>query len=100
MENHNIAIASNHIGPEGKASDRIYGSPAGGSEITLIQSDYTQYSGKIHKKQLIQKGMDGNNFKSHCFVTDDGRWFDRAGIPMMAPNNVVEEEDDSEASDG
>ena len=92
MENNKIII-SNHIGPEGAPADRIYGSPASGGHLRLIQADYTDYKGKIHKKQLILKGIDGNNFKSHCFVTDDGRWFDRTGIPMLKPTEVVEDED-------
>ena len=86
-------IVSNHIGPEGAPADRIYGSPASGGNVRLIQADYSTYKGKIHKKQLILKGIDGNNFKSHCFVTDDGRWFDRTGIPMLKPTEVIEDED-------
>ena len=94
MENSNIIIVSNHIGPNGEPADRIYGSPASGGHLRLIQADYTNYKGKIHKKQLILKGIDGNNFKSHCFVTDDGRWFDRTGIPMLKPTEVIEDEED------
>ena len=93
MENSNIIIVSNHIGPNGEPADRIYGSPASGGHLRLIQADYTNYKGKIHKKQLILKGIDGNNFKSHCFVTDDGRWFDRTGIPMLKPSEVIEDEE-------
>ena len=89
----NYRIESNHIGPDGAPADRIYGSPASGGQLRLIQSDYTDYKGKIHKKQLILKGIDGNNFKSHCFVTDDGRWFDRTGIPMLKPSEVIEDEE-------
>ena len=92
MEN-KTTIVSNHIGPNGEPADRIYGSPASGGHLRLIQADYTNYKGKIHKKQLILKGIDGNNFKSHCFVTDDGRWFDRTGIPMLKPTEIVEDED-------
>jgi hypothetical protein len=84
-------IESNHIGPDGSPMDRIYSNPNG--NVRLIQADYTDYQGKIHKKQLILKGIDGSNFKSHCFVTDDGRWFDRTGIPMLKPNEIVEDED-------
>ena len=91
-DNTNYTIVSNHIGPNGEPADRIYGNPASGGHLRLIQSDYTDYKGKIHKKQLILKGIDGNNFKSHCFVTDDGRWFDRGGLPMLAPNNLAAED--------
>jgi hypothetical protein len=38
------------------------------------------------------KGMDGNNFKSHCYVTDDKRWFDRGGMPILPPDDVVVED--------
>ena len=93
MENNNYTIVSNHIGMNGEPVDRIYVSPASGGHLRLIQADYSTYKGKIHKKQLILKGIDGNNFKSHCFVTDDGRWFDRTGIPMLKPTEVIEDED-------
>ena len=94
MENSNLIIVSNNIGPDGAPADRIYGSPASGGNVRLIQADYSTYKGKIHKKQLILKGIDGNNFKSHCFVTDDGRWFDRTGIPMLKPSEGIEDEED------
>ena len=90
-DNTNYTIVSNHIGINGEPVDRIYGNPFG--QLRLIQADYSTYRGKIHKKQLILKGIDGNNFKSHCFVTDDGRWFDRTGIPMLKPTEVIEDED-------
>ena len=93
MDDNKYTIVSNHIGLNGEPADRIYGSPASGGQLRLIQSDYTDYKGKIHKKQLILKGIDGNNFKSHCFVTDDGRWFDRTGIPMLKPTEVIEDEE-------
>ena len=93
MDDNKYTIVSNHIGLNGEPADRIYGSPASGGQLRLIQSDYTDYKGKIHKKQLILKGIDGNNFKSHCFVTDDGRWFDRTGIPMLKPIEVIEDEE-------
>ena len=93
MESNKYTVVSNHIGLNGEPVDRIYGSPASGGQLRLIQADYTTYTGKIHKKQLILKGIDGSNFKSHCFVTDDGRWFDRTGIPMLKPNEIVEDED-------
>jgi hypothetical protein len=96
-DNTNYTIVSNHIGMNGEPADRIYGSPASGGNVRLIQADYSTYKGKIHKKQLILKGIDGNNFKSHCFVTDDGRWFDRTGIPMLKPTEIVE--DETEATD-
>ena len=93
MDDNKYTIVSNHIGMNGEPEDRIYGSPASGGQLRLIQADYSTYKGKIHKKQLILRGIDGNNFKSHCFVTDDGRWFDRTGIPMLKPTEVIEDEE-------
>ena len=87
MENNNYTIVSNHIGINGEPVDRIYGNPFG--QLRLIQADYTEYKGNIKKKQLIKQGIDGNNFKSYCFVTDDGRWFDRGGLPIDKPTNLV-----------
>ena len=90
MESNKYTVVSNHIGPNGEPVDRLYGSPFG--NLRLIQADYTEYKGNIKKKQLIKQGIDGNNFKSYCYVTEDGRWFDRGGIPMLPPDDVVEEE--------
>ena len=92
MESNKFTVVSNHIGLNGEPVDRIYGNPFG--QLRLIQADYTEYKGNIKKKQLIKQGIDGNNFKSYCFVTDDGRWFDRGGISMLPPDDVVEDEED------
>ena len=86
-----IQIVSNHMGPEGESIDRIYGSPASGGSMRLINKDYSQYKGKITKRSLTKKDLNGNNFRSHCYVTDDNRWFDRAGMPIHKPNSIVEE---------
>jgi hypothetical protein len=83
-------IVSNNIGPNGEPADRIYGNPSG--QLRLVNADYTEYKGNIKKKQLIKKGTDGNNFKSHCYVTDDNRWFDRGGMPILPPDDVVVED--------
>ena len=93
-DNNNYTIVSNHIGPNGEPADRIYGNPFG--QLRLIQADYTTYKGNIKKKQLIKKDMDGNNFKTFCYVTEDGRWFDRGGISMLPPDDVVEEENEDD----
>ena len=94
MESNKYTVVSNHIGLNGEPVDRLYGSPFG--NLRLIQADYTEYKGKIKKKQLIKKGIDGNNFKSYCYVTEDGRWFDRGGLPILPPEDIVEEEDQDE----
>lgn len=84
-------IVSNNIGPDSKPVDRLYGVP-GNDSVYLVQADYSRYSGRIFRKQIILADVNGNNFKSHCFVTADGRWFDRAGLPMEAPSSTVDEE--------
>ena len=60
--------------------------------IRLIQKDYTTYKGSF-KKALNIKGVDGNNFRSYCYVTDDNRWFDRCGMPISKPKNLVGDKD-------
>jgi len=72
--------------------DRIYGG-VHRSDQKLIQKNGSTYTGKIHKKRRLVKGMDGNNFYSECRVTADGRWFDNSGFPIEAPTKVEEEEE-------
>ena len=59
--------------------------------MRLINKDYSQYKGKITKRSLTKKDLNGNNFRSHCYVTDDNRWFDLAGMLIPNPNSIVEE---------
>ena len=73
-------VVSNMVGDEGQAIDRIYGAPASGGDDKLINKDFTEYKGKIHKRATSVKDLDGSRFRSHCFVTDDNRWFDRCGM--------------------
>ena len=88
-----ITIVSNHMGPNGTSIDRLYGSPASGGTLRLIQKDYSTYKGSISKKATTIKGVDGNNFRSYCYVTDDNRWFDRCGMPISKPKNLVGDKD-------
>ena len=67
--------------------DRLYGGLTG--KDRLVNKDGTVYSGKIEKKRITVKGSDGNNFFSHVYETADGRWFDRGGLPIDKPNNLV-----------
>jgi len=83
-------VVSNCIGPNKTPIDRLYGSIYG--QQYIIQKDFSTYKGKIHKKSLIKKGMDGNKFRSHCYVTDDNRWFDRSGLPIKEPKTVITDE--------
>jgi hypothetical protein len=68
--------------------DRIYGGGAcGKNAFRLVQKDGTTYEGKLHKRQTRVKFSE-NEFLSHVFVTDDERWFDRAGMPIHKPKNL------------
>lgn len=89
----NYKLISNHMGPDGESIDRIYGSPASGGHMRLMQRDYTQYKGAIHKRAITCKDLDGSKFRSHVYVTDDNRWFDRCGLPIDKPTNLVSEKD-------
>ena len=66
--------------------DRIY-SGVHRSDQRLIQKDRSTYTGKIHKKRRLVKGI-GDNFYSECRVTADGRWFDNSGFPIEPPTKV------------
>jgi len=66
--------------------DRIY-SGVHRSDQRLIQKDRSIYTGKIHKKRRLVKGI-GDNFYSECRVTADGRWFDNSGFPIEPPTKV------------
>lgn len=69
--------------------DRLYGDMNGKSR--LLNKDGTQYRGKIYKRRITVKGLDGANFFSHSYETEDGRWFDRAGLPCAKPTTLVKQ---------
>jgi hypothetical protein len=87
----NKEVVSNLMGPGGTSIDRLYGSPASGGDMRLINKDFTDYQGKIHKRALSKKGLDGSKFRSYCYVTDDNRWFDRSGMPINKPDDLLKE---------
>tara|TARA_A200000159_G_C7319309_1_gene338110 strand:+ start:995 stop:1288 length:294 start_codon:yes stop_codon:yes gene_type:complete len=87
----NTEVVSNLMGPGGTPIDRLYGSPASGGEMRIINKDFTEYKGKIHKRALSKKDIDGSRFRSYCYVTDDNRWFDRSGMPINKPNDLLKE---------
>jgi len=66
--------------------DRIYGAD---HTLRLIQKDGKLYEGAINKRRISVKGISGSNFFSHVYETADGRWFDRAGLPIDKPSNLV-----------
>ena len=45
------------------------------------------------------KDIDGGNFFAHAYETDDGRWFDRAGLPCDKPK-ILAKQSDTEVDSG
>jgi hypothetical protein len=90
-ENH--TVVSNEFGENAKGKpiyiDRMYSDLFGGHK--LIQKNHKEYTGKIHKRRRLVKGLDDNSFFSACFETADGRWFDNAGMPMEKPKKAEAE---------
>lgn len=73
--------------------DRMYQNYA---SVELINKDFSKYKGKINKRSITCQDVAGNNFRSYVYETADGRWFDRAGLPIKKPTNLVGNNDDSE----
>lgn len=92
-------IVSNHVGPDGESVDRLYGNPSQGGSIRLVQRDYSIYKGTITKKMIMVKGLDGDRFKSHVYVTADNRWFGRGGMPISKPTNLSNEPKETEETE-
>ena len=65
------------------AYDRIYGNIY--KQLKLIQKNGTEYTGKIEKKSIKLK--DGT--LSYVRVTADNRWFDKGGMPIDKPTNLI-----------
>ena len=64
--------------------DRIYGG-LHKSDQKLIQKDGTTYKGRIDKRSI--KLNDGTLGIVYC--TADNRWFDRCGMPIGKPKNLI-----------
>ena len=93
FENGRYTIVSNMR--NGEPIDRIYG--GGHLRLRLIQKDGTEYKGTITKKTIIVDGMNGK-FKSHMYITDDKRTFDRSGFPVYNIDTVELEEEQEDAT--
>ena len=65
-ENTSGSIASN------LDNDRIYSNLH--NDIHLINKDGSKYKGKIFKRRITLKDIDGGNFFAHAYETDDGRY--------------------------
>lgn len=96
-EVHPIPVSNKDF--HGNYIDRIYGGL--NNTCRLVQQDGSTYQGAIKKKTIILKSVvDGSRYKSHCYVTDDNRWFDRSGMPTSPPENIeVEEDKENEQED-
>jgi len=74
-------VISNFIND--KWIDRIYQDMYG--HLELVNKDFTTYKGKINKRSIKLK--DGS--LSYVHVTADQRWFDRQGMPIDRPKNLI-----------
>ena len=63
--------------------DRIYSNLH--KSLTLIQKNGSEYKGRIDKKSI--KLSDGT--LGHVYVTADNRWFDKQGMPISKPTNLI-----------
>jgi|TARA_B100001094_G_scaffold163756_1_gene158501 hypothetical protein len=79
----------------GEPIDRIYG--GGHLRLRLIQKDGTEYKGSITQKSIMAEGINGK-IKSHIYVTDDKRTFDRSGFPVYNID-IIEEDVTEEVTD-
>lgn len=83
----NIIPESNRLGD--KVIDRIYGSITG--QLKLILKDGSTYDGKIDKKSI--KLSDGT--LGHVYNVKN-KWFDRMGLPIDKPDNLITREKSDE----
>ena len=65
------------------AYDRIYSNLH--KSLTLIQKNGSEYKGRIDKKSI--KLLDGT--LGHVYMTADNRWFDKQGMPISKPTNLI-----------
>jgi len=83
-------VVSNMVGQGEIAIDRLYmGFP---NKIYVVNKDFSEYKGEITKRSILVKGTEGN-YRSHVYKTQDGRWFDRAGMPINKPNSLEREDE-------
>ena len=65
------------------AFDRIYGNIY--KQLILIQKNGSEYKGRIDKKSIKLS----DNTLSYVYVTADNRWFNRQGMPISKPTNLI-----------
>ena len=76
------------------AFDRVYG--GGATQQHMINKDGSEYTGKLHSKRVLLKGVDGKKFYTHYTMTTDGRWFDSCGLPTDPPTEIANEDTEAE----
>ena len=74
-----IEVLSNFIND--KLIDRLYCTFSG--RVYLIQADGSEYDGAIGEISIL-----GKYGKTWVSFTEDGRWFDNAGMPIDKPASV------------
>ena len=72
-------------------NDRIYQNLHG--TLELVNKNGTIYKGKIDKRSI--KLSDGS--LGYVHLTGDNRWFDRTGMPISKPNNLIVREKNDQA---
>ena len=73
--------------------DRIYGT---GPTQRLIQKDASIYQGTLTKRRItVKRFSNEGSFNSHVWETADGRWFDRGGMPIEKPEQLVNDKEES-----
>ena len=86
-------MIENIIPDSNMGGDRIYVSIF--NKIELVNKDGTIYKGKLEKRAIKVEGINGN-FLSHVYVTADDRWFNRCGLPIIKPKNLLTREQENE----
>tara|TARA_Y100001970_G_C13643030_1_gene559822 strand:- start:112 stop:426 length:315 start_codon:yes stop_codon:yes gene_type:complete len=77
--------------------DRIYGNLFG--EVRLINQDGTTYKGKIFKRRITMKNIDNSNYFSFVYETEDNRFFNKGGMPIKKPTNMVKQSDNEDTDE-
>ena len=72
--------------------DRIYGT---GPTLRLINKDRSVYQGTLTKRRIVCEFTNGERFNSHVWETGDGRWFDRGGMPIEKPTQLINDKEES-----
>ena len=83
-------MTENNVPESNLGGDRIYQNLHG--VMQLVNKDGTIYTGRIDTRSI--KLSDGS--LGYVHLTGDNRWFDRAGMPITKPTNLVTREKNSE----